>query len=376
MAESSSLKKTPLTDRHVALGAKIVDFSGWAMPVYYSSIIAEHQWVRRSCGIFDVSHLGEIRVSGEGAFAFLQARLTNDMNKLRDGKILYHLICDELGMTLDDILVYQAKPDDFYLIVNAGNIERDFQALEKYVPDSVKLENHSDQMACIAAQGPRSEEVMKRVLGLDLSSLGYYHFREEQWNGSPVWVSRSGYTGEDGFEIFSQNDLAPAIWDRLMDSAPSEGILPAGLGARNTLRLEAGNVLYGHELDTQTTPLEAGLQWAVSFDKGSFVGRDGMLIQKDKGLRKKLIGFRMLDKSVAREHYPVYQGERKIGGVTSGSYGPTVGGSIGMAFVVKGSSEEPGTRMDIEIHGRRAPAEIVKLPFVPMKHKNRPKAEG
>ncbi len=383
LQETDSLKKTPLYPRHLSLQGKIVDFSGWALPVYYTSIIAEHQWTRNSASVFDVSHLGEIHVSGPGAFQFLQHRLTNDMNKLRDGKIIYSLLCDEKGFTLDDILICQAARDDYYIIVNAGNIEQDFEAFRKYAPDSVTVKNHSDETACIAVQGPKSEAIIQKIFGFDLAALRYYYFQEEKFMGESVWVSRSGYTGEDGFELFSKNALSMALWDRLMDADRKEGILPAGLGARNTLRLEAGNVLYGHELNTTTTPLEAGLHFAVSFDKGDFVGRGGMRVQKTEGTRRRLVGFKMLDKPVARENYSIYSATerggpaekfggkegRKIGTVTSGSWGPSVGYNIGMGYVETGF-ETPGTILEIEIHNRPVRAEVVKLPFVRKKHRS------
>lgn len=369
LPEQEILKKTPLYDRHIALGAKMVNFGGWAMPVYYAGIIAEHNQTRQSCAFFDVSHLGEFHVKGPGSFRFLQYRITNDMNKLKDGKILYSLLCDEKGFTLDDILVYQNKPDDYYLIVNAAGIDRDFEAFQKYAPDAVLLENQSDQMACIAIQGPKSAEILEKLFGFQLKELGYYRFKEESLKGEPVWVSRSGYTGEDGFEIFSSNALAGAVWDRLVSEGKREGALPAGLGARNTLRLEAGNVLYGNDLDTTTTPLEAGLGWAVALDKeGGFVGRDMLLVQKEKGLKRRLVGFKMLDKPIAREHYPILKDGKKIGVVTSGSYGPTAGCNIGMGYVAKGA-EAPGTPIEIEIHGKLVKAEVAALPFVTKKHK-------
>ena len=285
LQEIHTLKKIPLHDRHVSLNAKMVSFGGWSMPVYYRGILEEHRWVRESCGIFDVSHLGEFHVHGRGAFAFLQARVTNDLRKLSNGKILYALLCDEKGFALDDLLIYQEALDDYYVIVNAANIERDFEAFLKYLPDSVKLENRSDVTACVAVQGPRSEEILKRVFGFDLNSLGYYCFKLEKTRWGPVWISRSGYTGEDGFEIFSSNDGILPVWDALVETGESGGLVPAGLGARNTLRLEAGNALYGNDLDETTTPLEAGLHWAVSFEKGGFVGRDGLMKQKRAGSR-------------------------------------------------------------------------------------------
>ena len=368
LQEVDSLKKTPLYDRHVALQGKIVNFGGWALPVYYTSIISEHQWVRSSCGIFDVSHLGEIHVSGPGAFQFLQYRLTNDMNKLKDGKIIYSLLCDERGFTLDDILIYQFKYDDYMLIVNASNIERDHEALKKYIPDSVVMKNLSDEIACVAIQGPKSEGIVEKLFGFNIKDLGYYFFKEEKFNNEAVWVSRSGYAGEDGFEIFCKNALAAPIWDKLINAGKKEGTLPAGLGARNTLRLEAGNVLYGNELDATTTPLEAGLNWVVSFNKGGFVGRDMLVRQKENGLTRKLVGFKMLDKPIAREHYPILKDGKKIGMVTSGSFGPSVGCNIGLGYVQIGFAV-PGTPIDIEIHGKPVKAEVVKPPFLTLKHR-------
>lgn len=369
LQDTDSLKKTPLYDRHASLGAKIVDFSGWALPIHYESIIAEHLWVRRSCGFFDVSHLGEVRVKGPGALHFLQHRLTNDMNKLRDKRMLYSILCDEKGYALDDILVYRESPDDYSLIVNAANIETDMDALLRYAPDTLIVRNDSDKIACVAVQGPASEGIVESVFSFTVRDLDYYSFKELRFEGEPVWVSRSGYTGEDGFEIFSANALAPGIWDRLMERGVPQGAKPAGLGARNTLRLEAGNALYGHEMDRQTTPLEAGLQWAVSFTKGPFVGRDALTKQKEAGTDRRLIGFKMLDKPVPRDGYTLLKEGKKIGRVTSGSFGPSVGTGIGLGSVSKGTDTAPGARLEVEIHGQPVPAEIVRLPFVPMRHK-------
>ncbi len=360
--------KTPLYDFHVALQGKIVNFGGWALPVYYTSILNEHRWTRESCGVFDVSHLGEIHVQGSGAFDFLQRRLTNDLNKLVDRKILYSLLCDEKGFTLDDILIYQEARDDYYLIVNASTIESDFEALARTVSGGVQLTNHSDQTACIAVQGPRSEGILETLFGFELKTLRYYFFKQETFQDKPVWVSRSGYTGEDGFEIFCPSAQSPAIWERLVKDGRHLGILPCGLGSRNTLRLEAGNILYGADLDTATTPIEAGLSWAVSFSKGPFVGRDALLKQKESGPQKKLVGFKVLDKPIAREHYPLLKEGRRVGIVTSGSFGPTAGCNIGLGYVEKGLAAY-GTEIQIEIHGRHVKAEIVKLPFVATNHK-------
>ena len=363
-----SLKKTPLYDRHAALGGKIVNFGGFALPVYYSGILAEHEWTRKSCSVFDVSHLGEVRVQGDRSFEFLQKRLTGDLQKLEDNKILYNVLCSEEGKALDDVLVCQATHTDFYVIVNASNIEKDFEEFRRYVPEGVKLTNPSAEIACLAVQGPKSEEILEKLFGFKLKDLRYYYFKEEKFKNEFVWVSRSGYTGEDGFEIFSSNVFSTALWDRLVNDGKAQGVLPAGLGARNTLRLEAGNVLYGNDMDETTTPLEAGLGWAVSFTKGDFLGRSALLKQKEEGLKRKLVGFKVLEKPIAREHYPIYSQGKKIGRVTSGSFGPTVGYNIGLGYVEKGF-EVPGTPIEIEIHGRAVPAEIVRRPFITLKHK-------
>ncbi len=364
------MKKTPLYDRHVSLGGKIVDFSGWGLPVYYSSIMAEHQWTRSSCSFFDVSHLGEIAVSGPEAFDFLQKRLTCDIAKGKKGSgIVYGILCDEKGNALDDVLVYVGEADDYHVIVNAANIERDFNEFKKYAPAGVQVDNHSDDMACIAVQGPKSEAILEKLFGLELKDMRYYSFRAEMINGKRVWLSRSGYTGEDGFEIFALNPQIGPIWDKLATEGKALGALPAGLGARNTLRLEAGNPLYGHELDENTTPLEAGLRFAVSLTKGDFIGRSRLAEQKEKGITKHLVGFKMTDRSIPRDGYAVMKDGKKIGHVTSGSFAPTVGCGIGMAYVAAGS-EAVGTRLGIEIHGRVAEAEIVPRPFVAMKHRN------
>ena len=363
-----TLKKTPLYDRHVSLGGKMVDFSGWSLPVYYSSIITEHRWVRSSCGFFDVSHLGEIRVNGPGALDLLQRRLTNDLGKCEDGRVQYTLLCDERGFTLDDILVYKAAEDDYYLIVNAANTARDLAELKKRSPEKQASVEHNSRMACIAVQGPRSEKILEKLFSFRLRTMPYYSFQEEKCLDESVWVSRTGYTGEDGFEIFSPGVLAPKIWDVLVNQGKKEGALPAGLGARNTLRLEAGNPLYGHELDEKTTPLEAGLRFVVSFDKGEFVGRNALIAQKGSNVQKRLVGFKMTDRSVPREDYTVFKGGKKVGRVTSGSFAPSVGCGIGMAFVAPGC-EAPGTRLAIEIHGRKAEAEVVKRPFITLRHR-------
>ncbi len=366
---AEKLKKTPLYDEHVRLGGKMVGFGGWSLPVYYTSILSEHQWTRQSCAIFDVSHLGEIRVQGKGAFEFLQHRLTNDLGKVKPGRILYNLLCNKDGGILDDILVYCESAEDFYLIVNAANIEGDFEALSAAAMPGITLTDQSSRTACIAAQGPKAEAILEALFSFAVKNMPYYSFRQENFLGEPVWISRSGYTGEDGFEIFSSNDLSLKIWHKLLSDGLSLGVLPAGLGARNTLRLEAGNLLCGSDMDSTTTPLEAGLGFAVSFEKaGGFFGSEPLLEQKKNGVTRKIAAFKMLDKRIARDHYKIFGAGQEIGAVTSGSYAPTVAGNIGLGYVAKGF-ELPGTLIEIEIHGQRVGAQVVKRPFVPSKHK-------
>jgi aminomethyltransferase len=307
-------------------------------------------------------------VAGKGSLEFLQQRFPNDIRRATPGSIVYGVLCDEQGFALDDILIYGAPNDEYFLIVNAANVDKDINALRARASGSVEIVDLSHRMACVAVQGPRSEHVLEQLFGFALKSMPYYTHKTEQFRGQSVWVSRTGYTGEDGFEIFSSNEMIGAIWDRLLIDGRAQGALPAGLGARNTLRLEAGNVLYGHELDDRTTPLEAGLSFAVDFKKGSFMGREALWAQKVNGVKKKLIGFKMKDRSVPRENYPIAKDGMRIGRVTSGSYAPTVGVGIGMGFVEAGAATL-GDLVQIEIHGRMAEAEVVRRPFIELKHR-------
>ncbi len=369
LAEIENLKKTPLYDEHVRLGGKMAGFGGWSMPIYYSSILAEHTASRQACGLFDVSHLGEVRVQGKGASDFLQKRLTNDIRKAKPGRILYNLLLQEDGGVMDDILVYCESSEDFYLIVNAANIESDFEALSAAAPSDVALTNHSDHMACLAVQGPKAEEALEKIFKFQLKKLPYYAFKEEKTADQSVWISRSGYTGEDGFEIFCPSELSVKLWRTLLEEGKPFGLVPAGLGARNTLRLEAGNLLCGSDMNRTTTPLEAGLGFAVSLDKPeNFTGKAALVRQKSEGLKRRLVAFKVLEKSIARDHYPILKDGKKIGEVTSGSFGPTAGVNIGLGYVAAGN-EAVGNEIEIEVHGRPVKAQIVKRPFVPLKHK-------
>lgn len=362
----TELKRTPLYDRHVALGGKMVEFAGYCLPIQYTSIKEEHLRVRNSVGVFDVSHLGEIRISGSNAKNFLQHIVPTDLSDLNDSSIRYTLVLNEDGGILDDVLVYRFHEGSFYLVVNASNIEKIYNHLQSNITDGVVISDESDKCCCIAVQGPGSTRVCEEVFGGDPTSLGYYQFKPlAGWDGH-VWISRSGYTGEDGFEYFSSPEAAVKIWDELMKHSDKYNLRPCGLGARNTLRLEVGNALYGHEMNETTAPQEAKLGWLVNSPQ-DYIGKASLEKRRAEGFRKKIIGFRMSGKAVARDGYKVFKDGVMIGSVTSGSYSPTLESSIGLASVDR-DSVKLGDSVDIEIHGKNVIAQVVKLPFVPIRH--------
>ncbi|MDI6600716.1 MAG: glycine cleavage system aminomethyltransferase GcvT [Thermoanaerobacteraceae bacterium] len=357
------LKKTPLFELHNKLGAKIVEFGGWAMPVQYSSILEEHRAVRERVGIFDVSHMGEISVKGRDAFDFLQYVLTNNMGKLEPGKIVYSLMLYESGGTVDDLLVYQIGENDYLLVVNASNTEKDFNWIKEHAQGfEVEMDNISSMYGEVAVQGPKAEATLQKLTDFDLKSIPYYGFKEDIGiSGIKVLISRTGYTGEDGFEVYMAPDKAGELWEAIMEAGKEYDILPCGLGARDTLRFEARMPLYGHELDENTTPLEAGLSFAVSFDK-DFIGKDALLKEKEEGLKKKLVGFEMVDKGIPRKDYEVYRDGEKVGYVTTGTHSPTLEKNIGLAYVKPGLAKA-GEELSIMIRGKANRAVVVKTPF-------------
>lgn len=366
--EPVSLKRTPLYERHAALGGKLVDFGGFELPLYYTAILREHERVRSSCGIFDVSHLGEIRVTGPKAFDYLQRMVPNDLSGLGQGRMLYSILLTDKGGVLDDILIYRASADAFYVVVNASTSGRDYAHMAAHAGPGVELRNDSDTVACVAVQGPSSEALCEKVMGPGLASLKYYEFKPLASWGKSAWVSRSGYTGEDGFEFFSDNATIVKIWDTLLEKGKAWGLEPAGIGARNTLRLEAGNGLYGHDVDETLTPYEGRLGRLVDESKPDFVGK-AALAERKKSVRRRLCGFRIKsDKAVPRDGYRILKDGREAGIVTSGSFSPTLKTGIGLARV-NSELTTVGSTFDIEIHGRAVAAEVVKLPFVPLKHK-------
>jgi aminomethyltransferase len=361
----AAARRTPLYDRHVAAGAKIVDFAGWEMPVQYSGLIEEHRAVREAAGLFDVSHMGELRVTGADAEAFLQHLTPNDVTKLEAGQAHYSALLADDGTYVDDLLVYRVADDDFLVVVNAANVDGDFAHVSSHAESfdgDVTAENHSDRWALVALQGPRAVSILQQLTDTDLAEIRYYRFAEGEVDGHPAILSRTGYTGEDGFELYVAPEDAPAIWDRLLEVGAEHGLVPAGLGARDTLRLEAAMALYGHEIDRTTNPWEAKLGWTVKLDSGDFVGRDAVVAAKEAGAERKLVGFEVTDRGIAREGAPVYHGDDEVGRVTSGTWSPTYEKAIGLAYVPVALAE-PGTEIEIGVRKRRLAAQVVKTPF-------------
>jgi aminomethyltransferase len=334
------------------------------MPVQYAGVIDEHRAVRTAAGLFDVSHMGEVRVAGPGALAFLQRLTPNDVSKLGPGRAHYSGLLTERGTYLDDILVYRFGDDDFLVVVNASNRERDFAWIAGHAAGAAAVEvaDVSDDWALLALQGPRAAAVLAPLTDVDLGALRYYGFARGHAAGAPAIVSRTGYTGEDGFELFVAPAAARRVWDALLAAGASHGLAPAGLGARDTLRLEAAMALYGHELDEETTPLEAGLGWVVKLDKGDFIGRDALVRQREEGIPRRLVGFEVRERGIARDGHRVVAGGEVVGRVTSGTWSPTFAKALGMAYVPPDLAA-PGAGLTLEVRGRGLAAEVVPLPF-------------
>jgi aminomethyltransferase len=365
LESATGMRKTPLNAVHRASGAKMVPFGGWDMPVEYSGLISEHMAVRKAAGLFDVSHMGEFEVEGPGALAFLQRVTANNVAKLVDGQAQYSAFPLPNGAPLDDVIVYRRAADRYLLVVNAGNIEKDFRWLQEQGPSAdVTLTNKSDAYALLALQGPRAAEILQALTTFDLSGLKYYHFAEAEVDSYAVTISRTGYTGEDGFEIFVPPQLVEAFWKRLLDAGREKGLVPAGLGARDTLRLEARMCLHGQDMDETTTLIEAGLGWIVSLDevKGDFPGRAVLAEQKKNGPPRKLVGFEVTGRGIARHGYPVLMHDERVGEVTSGTYAPFLQKNIGLCYV-PAARAAVGTELAIDIRERKVPARVVPTPF-------------
>jgi aminomethyltransferase len=359
----SELKRTPLYPAHVAAGARLVPFAGWEMPVQYTGIMEEHRAVRTHAGLFDVSHMGEFDLTGPGAVPLVQRLVTNDVGRLAIGRALYSPMCTPEGGIIDDLLVYRLGPDHVMLVVNAANTAEDLDWVRRHAGRDAQIVDRTDEIALLALQGPRAEPVLRRLTTAPLETIKYYGFLDRVVvAGRPALVSRTGYTGEDGFELYVAAQDAAALWDAVLDAGAPLGTVPAGLGARDTLRLEAGYLLHGNDMDKTTTPLEVGLGWTVKPDKGEFIGAPALERQRREGPARRLIGFTLTGRLIARHGFDIRDGGRTLGQVTSGSFGPTIEKSIGLGFVPRADAE-PGRPLVVDIRGRPVEGAVTKLPF-------------
>jgi aminomethyltransferase len=359
------MKQTALFEIHKLAGAKIIPFAGFYMPVEYSGIIDEHLTVRNAVGIFDVSHMGEIWVTGPFAFQFLQKVTTNDISRLNDGRIQYSCLPNGKGGIVDDLLVYRMNHDKYLLVVNASNINKDWEWLNSQNKEGALLQNASDLTSQLAVQGPAAIKTLQPLTAENLSEIKYYTFRIADFAGIPdVIVSATGYTGSGGFELYFPNRYAESVWKKVMDSGMEYGIKPIGLAARDTLRLEMGYCLYGNDIDDNTSPIEAGLGWITKFTEGKdFIDREFLFKQQQEGVARKLTGFKLLERGIPRQHYPIFDNNgTNIGEVTSGTMSPVLNAGIGMGYI-KTSMTEPGQGIMIEIRNKKLKAEVVSPPF-------------
>jgi aminomethyltransferase len=355
-------KRTALYDTHKRLNARLIPFGGWEMPVEYSGIAKEHTAVRTAAGLFDVSHMGEFEVRGPEALALIQSVTSNDASKLVDGQAQYSAMPYPEGTVVDDLLVYRHNAEHFLLVVNAGNIEKDFEWINSHNSFQATVDNISDRVSLLAIQGPKAKSILQKITAIPLDAIQYYHFARGKVLGTDTIVSRTGYTGEDGFELYFSPEHSESIWNALIEAGGPSGLIPVGLGARNTLRLEAKMLLYGNDMDQTTTLLEAGLGWIVKFDKGEFVGRETLRRQKEEGVKRKLVGFEMLGRDIAREHYPAFVGGTEVGHVASGSPSITLKKNIGLVYLPTEHSAV-GSAFQVSVRGRMCDARVVPTPF-------------
>ncbi|MFF2754342.1 glycine cleavage system aminomethyltransferase GcvT [Psychrobacillus sp. NPDC058041] len=361
---SEQLKRTPLFEDYATYGGKTIDFGGWELPVQFSSIKEEHEAVRTKAGLFDVSHMGEITVSGSQSEAFLQKVMTNDVSKLVIGQAQYTAMCYEDGGIVDDLLVYKKNDNDYLLVVNASNIDKDFEWMKQNAIDGVELVNKSDDYGLLALQGPLAQNILQKLTNKNLEDIGFFRFAENiEVAGKTVLISRTGYTGEDGFEIYAASNDVSDLWSSILEAGKEDGILPCGLGARDTLRFEACLPLYGQELSKDISPLEAGLGFVVKLKKEQdFNGKSVLENQKENGTPRKSIGIEMIDKGIPRTGYPVFAGEQQIGFVTTGTQSPTLKKNIGLALI-DATFAELGQELEVEIRNKRLKAVTVATPF-------------
>jgi len=366
-APALQLKKTALNDAHRQLGGRMVEFGGWDMPVQYpAGTVSEHLRTRTHAGLFDVSHMGEIDVRGTDAISFVNSLVSNDTSKLIDGQAQYSTLTTTEGTVIDDLLVYRFAHDHLLLVVNAGTTDKDWDWISSHHRgENVELQNRSADYSQIAVQGPDALSILQQITAVPLDEIKYYHFTEDEVDGVPAIISRTGYTGEDGFEVYAASEKGEQLWNKILDAGKYGeecGVLPCGLAARNTLRLEAGMCLYGHEIDETTTLLEANLGWICKLNKGEFIGRERLQKQKEEGIKRKLIGFEVTDRGIARDGQEVLIDGQLVGRVTSGSPAPFLKKNIGMAYVPV-EFANAGRSIEIDVRGRLVSAEIVGLPF-------------
>ncbi|MBC2046617.1 glycine cleavage system aminomethyltransferase GcvT [Listeria booriae] len=360
MTELTELKKTPIFPLYEKYGAKTIDFGGWDLPVQFQGIKAEHEAVRTNAGLFDVSHMGEVTVKGAGSLDFLQKMFSNDISKLKPGKAQYNIMCYETGGVVDDLVVYMIAENDYLLVVNAANTDKDYEWLAEHATDDVNVQNVSLEYGQLALQGPNAEAVLAKLTDADLGALGFFGFVDNvEVAGVQALVSRSGYTGEDGFEIYTKAEDAPAVWEAIL----KEDVLPIGLGARDTLRFEANLALYGQELSKDISPLEAGVGFAVKLQKeADFLGKKALIAQKEAGLTRKSVGIELIDRGIPRHDYKVFAGDKEIGIVTSGTQSPTLGKNLGLALI-----DIDYTALDslveVEVRNKKLQAKVVPTPF-------------
>ncbi len=362
MSQPSELKRTPLNEIHRAAGARMVDFGGWDMPVQYSGILDEHRAVRERVGLFDVSHMGEIEIRGPEALALVNFVSTNNAAKLQPGQVHYSGLLYEHGGFVDDILVHKISDDHFFLCINASNQDKDYEHIVVHNRWNCTVENAGPRYAQIAIQGPRALETLQKLTPVDLSAIRYYWFTDGEACSTPARIARTGYTGEDGFEIYVAPEQAAGCWRQIMDAGAEFGIVPCGLGARNTLRMEAGMALYGHEIDASILPYEAGLGWIIKLDKGEFLGRGPLERLKSEGVKRKLIGFEMRGRGIGRDGYEIRVDGAVAGWVTSGGPAPALGKNIGMAYLPTALAV-PGTTIEVVIRGQGVEAVTIPIPF-------------
>ncbi len=361
------LKRTALFENHRAAGGRLIDFGGWELPVQYTGVLDEHTTCRKAVGLFDVSHMGEFLVDGPDSEAFLNYCLTNDVSTLVDGQAQYTVLCQHDGGIVDDLLVYKRSAGSYLVVVNASNVDKDFDWMSKTHREKnfqCSFRNVSSEYTQIAIQGRFAEKTLQKLTRTDLSKMAYYHFAEGSVLGEAAFIARTGYTGEDGFEVYLAWDKGPALWDALLDAGKEFGIKPCGLGARDSLRLEVKFPLYGNELDSQTNPLEAGLGWVTKLGKSDFVGKTALETQKMQGIKKRLVGVKLLGAGIPRQGYKILHPEsgEAIGVITSGTHAPSIGAPIALGYVPNGF-EKVGTKLVVEIRNQKVPAEVTPTPF-------------